>query len=97
MNGEFKKRKPLPQLYWLYASTSALKLYRTIKPLESVLAICSDQQGSVQPVLCSRRTSALLPQSRGVQHTTMISHFGLLTSGFHYRWAIATTPALDED
>ncbi|MDE0351656.1 MAG: restriction endonuclease [bacterium] len=38
-NGEFKKRKPLPQLYWIYAEKRP-KLYRTIKPLNRVLALC---------------------------------------------------------
>ena len=48
-NGDFKKRKPLPQLYWIYAEKRP-KLYRTIEPLARVLAI-SRVGKAVQPVL----------------------------------------------
>ena len=83
-NGEFKKRKPMPQLYWIYAEKRP-KLYETIKPMERVLAI-SEVSKTVQPVFV--RTGQVL------SHTTVVFaydddfHFGVLTSGFHYRWAV---------
>ena len=83
-NGDFKKRKPLPQLYWIYAEKRP-KLYRTIKPLERVLAI-SRVSKTVQPVF--------VPPGQVLADSTVVFaydddfHFGVLTSGFHYRWAV---------
>ena len=54
-NGEFKQRRPLPQLWWIYADKRP-KLYRTIKPLERVLAIALTNK-SVQPCFAPIRPS----------------------------------------
>ena len=81
-NGDFRKRKPLPQRYWIYADKRP-KLYRTIKPLERVLAIALTSR-TLQPVF--------VPTGQVLAHSTIVLaydddfHFGVLSSGVHYRW-----------
>ena len=59
-NGEFRKRKPLPQRYWIYADKCP-KLYRAIAPMERVLAI-SRVSKTIQPVFVP--TGQVLSQKR---------------------------------
>ena len=89
-NGEFKKRRPLPQRYWIYADKRP-KLYRTIESLPRVLAIALVGK-PVQPVF--------VPTGQVLSHKTAVFaydddfYFGVLTSGFHYRWALRHTSSL---
>ncbi len=82
--GEFKKRPPLPQRWWMYADKRP-KLYRTISDLREVLAI----------VLHSSTVAfARVPASYVFQHglavvaTESFEEFGVLNSEFHRRWAM---------
>ena len=90
LNGEFKKRKPLPQRYWIYADKRP-NLYRTIAPLERVLAMTL----VTKPVL-----PVFVPTGQVFSHKMVVFaydddfHFGVLTSGFHFRWALRHTSSL---
>ena len=64
-NGDFRKRRPLPQLYWIYAEKRP-KLYRTIKPLDRVLALCQTSKVQLPTSICGYR-SGLRSQAGGVQ------------------------------
>ena len=90
-NGEFKKRKPLPQRYWIYADKRP-KLYRTIKPLKRALVIALTSK-SVQP--CFVRSDQVFAHSLGVFAYDDDFHFGVLTSGFHYRWVVRHASSLE--
>ena len=92
-DGEFKKRKPLPQLWWIYAEKRP-KLYRTIKPLHRVLAIARVSK-TVQPLFVE--TGQVLSEKIVVFAYDDHFHFGLLTSGFHYRWAVRYSSSLRTD
>ena len=92
-NGEFKQRKPLPQLYWIYAEKRP-KLYRTIVPLERVLAI-SRVSKTIQPVFVP--TGQVLSEATVVFAYDDYFHFGLLTCGFHYRWVMRFASSLRTD
>ena len=90
-NGEFKKRKPLPQRYWIYADKRP-RLYQTIKRLKQVMAI-SEVTKTVQPVF--------VPTRQVFSHTTILFayddyfHFGVLTSSFHSRWVVRHASSLE--
>ena len=90
-NGEFKQRKPRAERYWIYAERSS-KLYRMIEPLERIIAI-SQVSKIVQPVLVS--TGQVLSMTAVVFAYDDDFHFGVLTSGFHYRWAIRHASTLE--
>ena len=90
-NGEFKKRRPLPQLYWIHAEKRP-KLYRTIAPLTRVLAI-SRHGKVVQPAFVP--TGQVLADSTAAFAYDDDFHFGVLTSGFHYRWAMRYASSLE--
>ena len=92
-NGEFKKRKPLPQLYWIYAEKRP-KLYRTIAPLERVLAIALTSK-SVQP--CFVPVGQVFSHSLGIFAYDDDFHFGMLSCGFHYRWAMRFASSMRTD
>ena len=83
-NGEFKQRKARAERYWIYAETTP-KLYRTIEPLDRTLAIALTSK-SVQPCLVS--SDQVFAHSLGIFAYDDYFHFGVLTSGFHYRWAV---------
>ena len=83
-NGEFKKRKPLPELYWIYADKRP-NLYRTIEPMERILAISLTSK-SVQP--CFVPVGQVFSHSLGIFAYDDYFYFGVLTCGFHYRWAV---------
>ena len=92
-NGEFKKRKPLPQLYWIYAEKRP-RLYRTIEPLARVMAIALTSK-YVQP--CFVPVNQVFAHSLGIFAYDDDFHFGVLTSGFHYRWAVRYASSLRTD
>ena len=92
-DGEFKQRKPLPQLYWIYAEKRP-KLYRVIKPLDRVLAI-SRVSKTVQPVFVP--TGQVLSEATVVFAYDDYFHFGVLTCGFHYRWAMRYASSMKTD
>ncbi len=92
-NGDFKKRKPLPQLYWIYAEKRP-KLYRTIKPLERVLVIARVSK-TVQPLFV--KTGQVLSEKIVVFAYDDDFHFGVLASGFHYRWTARYSSSLRTD
>ena len=89
-DGHFKQRKPLPQRYWIYADKRP-KLYRTIKPRDRVLAT-SRVSKTVQPVFVP--TGQVLSEETVVFAYDDYFHFGVLTCGFHYRWAVRHTSTL---
>ncbi len=91
--GEFKKRKPLPQRYWIYADKRP-NLYRTIEPLDRVLAISLTSK-SVQP--CFVPAGQVFSHSLGIFAYEDDVHFGVLTSGFHYRWAVRFASSMRTD
>ena len=93
VNGEFKQRKPLPELYWIYAEKRP-KLYRTIEPLNRVLAIARVSK-TVQPIFV--KTGKVLSEKIVVFAYDDYFHFGVLTSGFHYRWAVRHSSSLRTD
>ena len=90
-DGGFKKRKPLPQLWWIYADKRP-RLYRTIKPLDKVLTIALTSK-SVQPCLVA--ADQVFAHSLGIFGYDDYFHFGVLTSGFHYRWAVRHSSSLE--
>ena len=92
-NGEYKKRRPLPQLYWIYAEKRP-KLYRTIEPLERVLAIALTSK-LVQP--CFTPVGQVFSHSLGIFAYDDDFHFGVLCSGFHYRWAMRFASSMRTD
>ena len=67
-NGEFKKRKARAERYWIYADEATPKLYRTIAPLESVLAITLRVSKSVQPCFVRRQ---VVPDQSGASQTAL--------------------------
>ncbi len=81
-DGAFKRRPPLPQRYWHHAEKRP-KLYRTIADLDRVLAICRVSK-VVAPVFVP--TGQILSEATVVFAYDDYFHFGVLTSGFHYRW-----------
>ena len=89
-NGKFKKRKARAERYWIYAETSP-KLYRTIAPLKRVLAITLHSK-SVQP--CFVPAGQVFSHGLGIFTYDDDFHFGVLTSGFHYRWAVRYASSL---
>ena len=91
VNGEFKKRKPLPERYWTYADKRP-KLYRTIEPLDRVLAV-SRVSKAIQPVFV--QTGQVLADSTVVFAYDDYFHFGVLTSSFHYRWVVRHSSTLE--
>ena len=93
LNGEFKKRKPLPQRYWIYADKRP-NLYRTLSPLATVLAIALTSK-SIQP--CFVPVGQVYSHSLGIFAYDDHFHFGALTCGFHYRWAMRFASSMRTD
>lgn len=81
--GEFKKRPPLPQRWWIYADKRP-KLYRTIASLNHVLVIVRHSS----TVAFARVPSSYVYQDGlAVIATESFAEFGALNSEFHRRWA----------
>jgi len=83
-NGEFKRRKARAERYWIFAETSP-KLYRTIKPLDRVLAI-SRVSKAVQPIFV--KTGQVLSERIVAFASDDYFSFGVLSSGHHWHWAL---------
>jgi hypothetical protein len=83
-NGEFKKRKPLPQLWWIYGEKRP-GLYAAIGSLERVLVLTLHSK-HVLPVFVPRRQ--VFSHALAVFALDTDFSFGVLSSGFHYRWAV---------
>ena len=92
-NGDYKQRRPLPQLYWIYAEKRP-RLYRTIESLNRILAI-SEVGKTVQPIFVS--TGQVLAHTIIVFAYDDSFHFGVLSSGFHYRWAVRYASSMRTD
>ena len=80
--GEFKKRKPLPRLYWIYAEKRP-KLYMTIEPLDRVLC---------RPITSAHHTFAFVSLPKVIDQTAPVYvfddvfHFAVLQSEVHALW-----------
>jgi hypothetical protein len=82
--GEFKKRRPLPQRWWIYADKRP-KLYRTISFLSAVLVIVRHSS----TVAFARVPSSYVYQDGlAVIATESFVELGVLNSEFHRRWAL---------
>ncbi len=81
--GDFVLRRPLPQLWWVYAEKRP-KLYKTIEPLSRVIALARVSKIAL-PVFVP--TGQVLSEQTVVFALDDDESFGALTSGFHYRWA----------
>ena len=79
--------------WWRYLRPRP-KLYETIKPQERVLVIALTSK-SVQP--CFVPVTQVFSHSVGVFAYDDDFHFGLLTSGFHYRWAARYASSMRTD
>ena len=83
-NGEFKQRKPRVQFYWRFAET-APRLYRTIQPLDRVLALC--QTSKVQlPVFVP--TGQVFSNKLVVFGLDDDFSLGVLSSSHHWHWVL---------
>ena len=72
------------RLWWRYERPRP-NLYRRIEKLHRVLAV-SRHSNTVQPVFVP--TGQVLSEATAVFAYDNNFHFGILTSGFHFRWAI---------
>jgi hypothetical protein len=90
-NGAFKKRSPLPQRYWIYADKRP-KLYASIADFQRVLVITLHSK-PVLPVFAD--ASQVFTHGTAVFAYDDDFHFGVLTSGFHYRWALRYSSTLE--
>ena len=89
-NGEFKKRRPLPQRYWIYADKRP-KLYRDDRAAGESPGHIESRQGRAARVRARR--AGVIRSDRCVRIRRRF-HFGVLTSGFHYRWAVRYASSL---
>ena len=80
--------------YWWQHGSTAKELYRTIEPLERVLAL-SRVSKTVQPVFV--HTRQVLSDATVAFAYDDNFHFGVLTSSFHYRWAMRFASSMRTD
>jgi hypothetical protein len=80
--------------YWWQYGSMAKNLYRTIEPLERVLVIARVSK-TVQPLFVD--TGQVLSEKIVVFAYDDDFHFGVLTSGFHYRWTARYSSSLRTD
>ena len=87
-NGEFKRRKPLPQLYWVYAEKRP-RLYRTIQPLNRVLC---------RPITAAQHAFAFVELPKVIDQTAPVYvfdddfHLAVLQSEVHAVWWLRHGP-----
>ena len=70
------------------------ELYRTVEPLDRVLAV-SRVSKTIQPVFVP--TGQVLSDATVVFAYDDYFHFGVLTCGFHYRWAVRFASSMRTD
>jgi hypothetical protein len=80
--------------YWWRYWNRRTGLYRTIAPLDRVLAIALTSK-LVQP--CFVPTGQVFSHSLGIFAYDDYFHFGLLSSGFHFRWAMRFASSMRTD
>ena len=80
-----EKRKGAAARFWWRYWRPAPNLYRAIEPLDRVLVIALTSK-AVQP--CFVPAKQVFAHSLGVFAYDGNFHFGVFTSGFHYRWAV---------
>lgn len=80
--------------YWWQHLAQRKGLYRAIEPLDRVLAV-SRHSNTVQPVFVP--TGQVLSEATAVFAYDDDFHFGVLTSGFHYRWAVRYASSIRTD
>ena len=79
--------------WWQYGST-AKELYRTIKPLDRVLVMALISK-TIQPVFV--KSGPVFSHKTVVFGYDDYFHFGLLASGFHFRWTVRHSSSLRSD
>ena len=79
------KRYEIARRFWWRYLWPRPELYRTISRLKRVLAISLTSK-SVQPVFVP--TGQVFANSLGIFAYDDYFHFGILTCGFHYQWAV---------
>lgn len=92
-NGDYVLRKPLPERWWHYAEKRPA-LYRTIEAMKRVMAV-SRVSKTIQPVFVP--TGQVLSEATVVFASEDVFSFGVLTSGFHYRWAMRFSSSMRTD
>lgn len=92
-DGSYALRKPLPERYWHHAEKRPA-LYRTIARLERVLAIARHSK-SVAPLFVA--AGQVLSEATVVFAYDDDFHFGVLSSGFHFRWATRYASSIRTD
>ena len=91
VKAERAKAKDRAGRFWWRYMRPCLELYRTIQPLDRVLAITL-HSNSVQP--------CFVPSGQVFSHGMCVFaydddfHFGVLASGFHYRWGLRHASSL---
>ena len=88
-----KTKDAAARFWWRYLRPRS-ELYRTIEPLDRVLAIARVSK-TVQPIFVT--TGQVLSEKIVVFVYDDYFHFGVMTSGFHYRWAVRHSSSLRTD
>ena len=91
---EREKVKDAAARFWWRYLRPRPELYRRIAPLERVLAIALTSK-SVQP--CFVPVGQVFSHSLGIFAYDDHFHFGALTSGFHFRWAMRFASSMRTD
>ena len=92
-DGSYALRRPLPQTWWIYADKRP-GLYRAIEGMGRVLAIALTSK-VVMPAQLS--TGLVFSHATGVFAYEDDGHLALLSSAFHYWWAITYASTMRTD